>query len=114
MEISDALDAQINEGVKGSEPCKADAVWQVLRIGLAQFAARFQPPPLWLEERIRDALAEPAEATSPKQFNEAMGANKLRLHPAFYRRMRHYRDRLSGMITAASSRPFAPSIYPDI
>jgi plasmid stabilization system protein ParE len=23
-----------------------------------------------------------------------MGANKLRVHPAFYRRMRHYRDRI--------------------
>lgn len=23
-----------------------------------------------------------------------MGANKLRVHPAFYRRIRHYRDRI--------------------
>jgi plasmid stabilization system protein ParE len=25
-----------------------------------------------------------------------MGANKLQVHPALYRRMRHYRDRISG------------------
>jgi hypothetical protein len=29
--------------------CKADVVRQALRIGLPQFVARFQPPPLWLE-----------------------------------------------------------------
>ena len=74
MEISDDLDAQINEGIKGSELCKADVVRQALRIGLPQFAARFQPPPLWLEERIREALAESAEATSPKQFDATMAA----------------------------------------
>lgn len=55
---SDDLDAQINESIKGSELCEADVVRQALRIGLPQFAARFQPPPLWLEERIREALAE--------------------------------------------------------
>lgn len=74
MEISDDLDAQINESIKGSELCKADVVRQALRIGLPQFAARFQPPPLWLEERMREALAEPAEATGPKQFDETMAA----------------------------------------
>ena len=74
MEISDDLDAQINEGIKGSELCKADVVRQALRIGLPQFAARFHPPPLWLEERIREALAEPAEATHPKQFAKTMAA----------------------------------------
>jgi hypothetical protein len=30
------------------------------------------PAPLWLEERIREALAEPAEATTLKQFASAM------------------------------------------
>ena len=74
MEISDDLHAQINEGMKTSELCKADVIRQALRIGLPQFAARFQPAPLWLEERIREALAEPAEATSGKQFNETMDA----------------------------------------
>lgn len=74
MEISDSLDSQINEGMKASELCKADVVRQALRIGLPQLAARFQPAPLWLEERIREALAEPAEATSSQQFNETMAA----------------------------------------
>lgn len=74
MEISDDLDALINEGIKSSELCKADVIRQALRIGLPQFAARFQPPPLWLEERIREALAEPAEATSAKQFSKTMAA----------------------------------------
>jgi hypothetical protein len=74
MEISDDLDAQINEGMKSSELCKADVIRQALRIGLPQFAARFQPPPLWLEERIREALAEPAEATSTKKFSKTMAA----------------------------------------
>ena len=74
MDISEDLDAQINEGMKASELCKADVIRQALRIGLPQFAARFQPAPLWLEERIREALAEPAEATSSKQFNEKMAA----------------------------------------
>ncbi|MEW6303423.1 MAG: hypothetical protein AB1705_08135 [Verrucomicrobiota bacterium] len=74
MEISDDLDAQINQGMRVSELCKADVIRQALRIGLPQFAARFQPPPLWLEERIREALAEPAEATSSKQFDENMSA----------------------------------------
>lgn len=74
MEISDDLDAQIHEGMKTSELCKADVVRQALRIGLPQFAARFQPPPSWLEERIREALVAPAEATSSKQFNKTMSA----------------------------------------
>ena len=74
MEISEDLDAQINEGMKASELCKADVIRQALRIGLPQFAARFQPPPFWLEERIREALAEPAEATSGKHFNQTMAA----------------------------------------
>ncbi len=74
MEISDDLDAQITEGIKTSELCKADVIRQALRIGLPQFAARFQPPPLWLEERIREALAEPAEATSAKKFSNTMDA----------------------------------------
>ena len=74
MEISDDLDTQIAEGMQVSELCKADVIRQALRIGLPQFAARFQPPPLWLEERIREALAEPAEKTTRKQFDEAMAA----------------------------------------
>jgi hypothetical protein len=59
VDISDELGARINEGIRLSELCKADVVRQALRIGLPQFAARFQPAPLWLEERIREALAEP-------------------------------------------------------
>jgi hypothetical protein len=74
MQITDELDAQINEGISASELCKADVVRQALRIGLPQFAARFQPAPLWLEERIREALAEPSELTSIKHFNETMSA----------------------------------------
>jgi hypothetical protein len=74
MEISEDLDAQINEGIRASELCKADVIRQALRIGLPQFASRFQPAPLWLEERIREALAEPAEATSTKQFHKTMAA----------------------------------------
>jgi hypothetical protein len=74
MEISDELAAQISEGMNLSELCKADVIRQALRIGLPQFAARFQPPPLWLEERIREALAEPAELTSRKQFDATMAA----------------------------------------
>jgi len=30
--------------------------------------------PLWLEERIREALAEPAETTGSKQFDTIMAA----------------------------------------
>ena len=74
MEISEEIDARINEGIKMSELCKADVVRQALRIGLPQFAARFQPPPLWLEERIREALAEPAEAVTAEQFKNRMKA----------------------------------------
>ena len=74
MEISEALDEQIQEGVKVSELCKSDVIRRALRIGLPQLAARFQPPPLWLEERIREALFEPAEATSGKQFDKTMTA----------------------------------------
>jgi len=72
MHISDELDAQINESIKTSDLCKADVVRQALRIGLPQFAARFQPPPLWLEERIREALAERAEAVTVAQFRKKM------------------------------------------
>ena len=72
MEISDELDAQIDDTIKVSDLCKADVVRQALRIGLPQFAARFQPSPLWLEERIREALAERAEAVTPAQFEKNM------------------------------------------
>ena len=72
MEINDELEASITEGMKISELCKADVVRQALRIGLPQFMARFQPPPLWLEERLREALAEPAEMVTPAQFKKQM------------------------------------------
>jgi hypothetical protein len=74
MDISDEIDAQISENIKISELCKADVVRQALRIGLPQLAARFQPAPLWLEERIREALAERAEPTTPAQFEKNMKA----------------------------------------
>ena len=74
MEISDEIDARINEGTKISDLCKADVIRQALRIGLPQFAARFQPAPLWLEERIREALAGPSEAVTPAQFKKNMKA----------------------------------------
>ena len=74
MEISDELEEQINEGIRVSELCKADVVRQALRIGLPQLAARFQPAPLWLEERIREALAERAEPVTPAQFAKNMKA----------------------------------------
>ncbi len=74
MEISDELEAGINEGIKISDLCKADVVRQALRIGLPQFAARFRPAPLWLEARSREALAEPAEIATPAQFKKRMKA----------------------------------------
>lgn len=74
MEISEDMEAQIREGIRVSELCKADVIRQALRIGLPQFAARFQPPPLWLEERIREALAERAEAATLEQFKKKMKA----------------------------------------
>jgi hypothetical protein len=74
MDISDEIDAQINHGIKLSELCKADVVRQALRIGLPQLAARFQPLPLWLEERVREAVAERAEPVSPAQFTRNMKA----------------------------------------
>jgi hypothetical protein len=73
-DISEELDTQIKEGIKISDLCKADVIRQALRIGLPQFAARFQPPPLWLEERIREALAERAEPVTPAQFEKNMKA----------------------------------------
>jgi hypothetical protein len=39
MDISEELDAQINENIKISELCKADVIRQALRIGLPQLAA---------------------------------------------------------------------------
>ena len=74
MDISDDLDAQIKESIKISDLCKADVVRHALRIGLPQFAARFQPPPLWLEERIREALTERAEAVTVAEFQKKMKA----------------------------------------
>lgn len=43
MQISDELDAQIDECIKVSELSKADVVRQALRIGLPQIAAKFRP-----------------------------------------------------------------------
>jgi hypothetical protein len=74
MEINDDLDAQIAAGMEVSDLCKADVIRQALKIGLPQFAARFQPAPLWLEERIREALADPAEPVTPAQFDRTMKA----------------------------------------
>ena len=74
MDISDELNTQINESIKITDLCKADVVRQALRIGLPQFVARFQPPPLWLEERIREALAESAEPVTSAQFEKNMKA----------------------------------------
>ena len=74
MDISDELNTQINESIKISDLCKADVVRQALRIGLPQLVARFRPPPLWLEERIREALAEGAEPATPAQFEKNMKA----------------------------------------
>jgi hypothetical protein len=74
MDISEELDAQIKESIKISELCKADVIRQALRIGLPQLAARFQPPPLWLEERIREALAEAAEPVTVAQYKKKMKA----------------------------------------
>lgn len=74
MDISDELDSQITENIEISDLCKADVVRQALKIGLPQLAARFQPAPLWLEERIREALAEAAQPTTPAQFKKKMKA----------------------------------------
>ena len=74
MEISEDLDSQITEGMRTSELCKADVIRQALQIGLPPFAARFHPAPYWLEERIREALTEPSEATSSKEFDKTMAA----------------------------------------
>ncbi|HZM06564.1 MAG TPA: hypothetical protein VFC44_26480 [Candidatus Saccharimonadales bacterium] len=74
MDINDELAMQINESIKISDLCKADVIRQALRIGLPQFVARFQPPPLWLEERIREALAERAGAVTTAQFKKNMKA----------------------------------------
>jgi hypothetical protein len=74
MEINEDLEAQIAQGIEVSDLCKADVVRQALKIGLPQFVARFQPAPLWLEERIREALAERAEPVTPTQFDRTMKA----------------------------------------
>jgi hypothetical protein len=74
MEISDELSGQIDKIIKASRLCKADIVRQALKIGLPQLAARFQPAPLWLEERIREALGERAEPVTPLRFAKNMNA----------------------------------------
>jgi hypothetical protein len=72
IQISDELNAQIREAMELSKLCKAKVIRQALKIGLPQFAARFQPAPLWLEERIRGALSEPAGPVSERQFARRM------------------------------------------
>jgi hypothetical protein len=74
MDISDELDMQIHERIKTTDLCRADVARQALRIGLPQFVARFRPAPLWLEERIREALVERAELVTPVQFEKNMKA----------------------------------------
>ena len=74
MDISDDLGTQIEANINISDLCKADVVRQALRIGLPQLASRFQPAPLWLEERILEALNERAVPTSPSQFKKNMKA----------------------------------------
>lgn len=74
MKISDEIDAQINECTKVSGLSKPHVVQQSLRIGLPQFIAKFQPAPLWLEDRVHEALAEPAEPVSAAQFAKKMKA----------------------------------------
>ena len=74
MDISDELDLQIKESIRISELCKTDVVRQALRLGLPQLAARLQPAPLWLEDRIREAVAERAEPVTPAPFKRNMKA----------------------------------------
>jgi hypothetical protein len=74
MDISEELNAQINESIKISDLSQPDVIRQAPRIGLPQFAARFQSAPLWLGERIREALAQPAEPLTPSQFKKNMKA----------------------------------------
>ena len=74
LTVSDELDAQINGCAKVADVCKADVMRRALSIGLPQFAGRFQPAPLWLEERIRAALAEPAQTLTREQFEKRMKA----------------------------------------
>jgi hypothetical protein len=72
MQISDELSSQISQGIELSGLRKAAVVQQALRIGLPHFITRFQTPPLWLEGRLRDALAECAKPVSPAQFARKM------------------------------------------
>ncbi len=74
IEISDELDAQIADKIQISKRRKTDVVREALRNGLPQSGVRFQPTPLWLEERLRDALAERAEPVSAVQFRKRMQA----------------------------------------
>jgi hypothetical protein len=63
-----------NQNIQVSDLCKADVIRQALQIGLPQFTARFQPLPLWLAERIRKALADPANPVTTAQFEKKMKA----------------------------------------
>lgn len=74
IKITDDLDAQITLCMKVSGLRKADVIRQALKIGLPQFAVRFPSAPLWLEEQIREALAEPSERLTLAQFNRTMEA----------------------------------------
>jgi hypothetical protein len=72
IRISNELDDRIEEAMDIADMSKADVIRHALRIGLHQFAARFEPPPGWLEERIREALVEPAEEVTLPQFRRNM------------------------------------------
>ena len=73
IEISEELDARITEGMAISERGQAEVVREALEIGLPQLAARFKtPPPMWLEERIREALSEPGVTMTWEEFEKSM------------------------------------------
>jgi hypothetical protein len=74
MEINDELSGQIDKIIRASRLCKTDIVRQALQIGLPQLAARFQPAPLSLEERIRQALGERAQLVTLPGFAKNMNA----------------------------------------
>jgi hypothetical protein len=74
MEISDELNTQIIHAMALSKVSKTEVVRQALKIGLPQFAAEFQPPSLWLQDRLREALAEFAEPVSAPIFVKKMKA----------------------------------------
>ena len=72
LEISDELDAQINEAIKVSGLRRADVIREALRLGLPKFPARFQTAPRWLEAPVREALSERAEPITHADFGKRM------------------------------------------